>query len=167
MPMRLTSWSRHRLAERVTAASYGTVLVIAALAVLDADDVAAGLGWELVTGVGASTWVAHLYAEIVGDHLRRTAALDRQELTRAMADGCPILLATLLPAVMLLLGRLDVLDHRLALWASVVVAVLQLIGLGCFVGFAVSAHSSRAWLFAGTTAVIGITVVALKVALGH
>jgi hypothetical protein len=167
MLTRLRGWPRQRLAERVTAASYGTVLVLAALAVIEPDDVASGLGWELVTGVGVATWVAHLYAEIVGDHLRHTEVLDRKEITRAMADGFPILLATVLPASMLLLGRLDVLDHRVAVWASVAVAVLQLAGVGCFVGFAVSAHSSRAWLFAGMTAVFGVTVVALKVVLGH
>lgn len=167
MLTRVRAAPRQRLAERVTAASYGTVLVLAALAVIEADDVAAGLGWELVTGIGAATWVAHLYAEVVGDHLRHTASLGRKELTRAMADGFPILLATLLPAAMLLLGRLDVLGHRLALWASVAVAVLQLAGVGCLVGFAVSDRSSRAWLFAVMTAVFGVTVVALKVVLGH
>jgi hypothetical protein len=167
MLTRIQSWPRQRLAERVTAACYGTVLVLAALAVIESDDVASGLGWELVTGVGVATWVAHLHAEVVGDHLRHTAVLDRKEITRAMADGFPILLATVLPAVMLLLGRLDVLDHRVAVWASVAVAVLQLAGVGCFVGFAVSAHSSRAWLFTAVTAAFGVTVVALKVVLSH
>lgn len=167
MLTRLRALPQQRLAERVTAASYGTVLVLAALALIEPDDVGGGLGWELVTGVGAATWAAHLYAEVVGDHLRHTSALGRKEYTRAMADGLPILLATVLPAAMLLLGRLDVLGHRLALWASVAVAVLQLAGVACFVGFAVSAHSSRAWLFAGVTAVFGVTVVGLKVLLGH
>jgi hypothetical protein len=158
---------RQRLAERVTAASYGTVLVLASLVVIEPDEVGSGLGWELVTGVGVATWVAHLYAEVVGDHLRHTAALGRQEVTRAMRDGFPILLAAVLPAVMLGLGRLDVLAHRLALWASVAVAVVQLASVGGFVGLVVSAHSDRAWRFAGMTAMFGVTVVAIKVVLGH
>jgi hypothetical protein len=58
----------------VSAACYGTVLVLASLALIDADDVASGIGWELVTGVGVATWVAHLYAEVIGDHLRRCCA---------------------------------------------------------------------------------------------
>jgi hypothetical protein len=163
----LRSLPRQRLAERVTAASYGTVLVLASLVVIEPDEVGSGVGWELVTGVGVATWVAHLFAEVVGDHLRHSAALGRTEITRAMRDGFPILIATVLPAVMLLLGRLDVLAHRLALWASVAVAVVQLAGLGGFVGLAVSAHRESAWRFAGMTTMFGVTVVSVKVVLGH
>jgi hypothetical protein len=105
----VTHVTRERGAERLAAACYGSVLVLAALPLLDADGVDSGLGWELVTGVGVATWVAHLYAEMVGDHVRRGASLDREEIARAMADGLPILLAAVLPAVVLALGRLDVL----------------------------------------------------------
>ena len=85
------------------------MLVLASLALIDADEVASGWGWELVGGVGIATYVAHLYAEVVGDRLRRTAAQGRTEIKRAMADGLPILLAAVPPAVVLGLGRIDVL----------------------------------------------------------
>lgn len=158
---------RERLAQRVSAASYGTVLVLAALTLIDPDEVADGLGWELVTGVGLATWIAHLYAEVVGDHLRHTAAVARKETTRAMRDGLPILLATVLPAVMLLLGRLDVLAARVALWTAIGLAVLQLISVGAFVGLVVSHRGPTAWLYAATTAVLGLIVVTVKLVLGH
>jgi hypothetical protein len=167
MPKVLQAWPRERLAERVSAASYGTVLVLAALAVIDVDDVEGGFGWELVTGVGVATWLAHLYAEVVGDHLRHIAAHDRKEIRRAMADGVPILLAAVPPAIMLLLGRIDVLAARTALWGSMAVAILQLVGLGAFVGWAISTRSSSAWLYAAVTAVFGLIIVALKLVLGH
>jgi hypothetical protein len=167
IPTRLEARRREQLAERVSAASYGSVLVLAALAVVDADSVNDGWGWELVTGVGVATWIAHLYAEVVGEHLRHTAAHTRAEIARAMADGSPILLATVLPAIVLLLGRLDVLDSRASLWAAVVVAFLQLVGLGALVGQVVSARRSRAWVYAGVTAAFGLLVVSLKVVLGH
>ena len=161
-------WPRERLAERISAASYGTVLVLAALALLDAGEVASGLGWGLVTGVGLATWAAHIYAEIVGDHIRHSAAAHTStELRRAMSDGSPILLAAVPPAVMLLLGRLEVLDERIALWAAVGIAFLQLVGLGAFVGSAVSRRHSSAWTYAGVTAAFGAVVVSLKVVLGH
>jgi hypothetical protein len=158
---------RERLSERVSAASYGSVLVLAALALLGADDVASGWGWELATGVGLATWIAHLYAQVVGDHLRNRAAHGSTELTRAMADGSPILLAAVLPAVVLGLGRLEVLADRVALWAAVGVAFLQLVGLGAFVGSAVAPGRSNTWLYAGVTAAFGLAVVTLKVTLGH
>ena len=165
---RLQSWPQERIAERLSAACYGTVLVLVALPLIDADEVSSGLGWELVTGVGVATWVAHLYAELVGDHLRHGTPLDRDEITKAMLDGLPILLAAVLPACMLLLGRMDLVEPRVALWASVAVAILQLVGVGAFVGASVSARRrASVWAYAGATAAVGIAVVTLKLALGH
>jgi len=158
---------RERFAERLSAACYGTVLVLVALPLIDGDDVLSGWGWELVTGVGVATWVAHLYAEVVGDHVRDDAAVDRTLVTKAMVDGLPIPLAAVLPAVMLLLGRLEVLDERVALWAAVVVAIGQLVGVGAFVGGSVSRRGASVWSYAGATAAIGLVVVSLKIALGH
>ncbi len=164
---RLLAMPRERLAERVSAASYGTILVLAALPLINAAEVSSGWGWELVTGVGLATWAAHLYAEVVGDHVRTDAVPDRVELQLAMVDGLPILLAALPPAAILLLGRLEVLDPRLAVWAAVVVAVLQLVGLGAFVGWAVSPRRPGAWWYAAVTAAMGVAVVMLKLRLAH
>jgi hypothetical protein len=159
--------SRERLAERSAAACYGTVLVLAALPLIDPDDVASGWGWELVTGVGVATWVAHLYAEVLGDHVRRGSRLDRQEVVHAMADGLPILLASVLPAVVLALGRLEVLDPRFALWTAVVVAIVQLVGVGALVGATQSPRGASVAAYAAVTGVAGVVVVSLKLALGH
>jgi hypothetical protein len=167
MTERLAGSSRERLAERLSAACYGTVLVLAALPLINADDVSSGLGWELITGVGVTTWVAHMYAEVVGDHLRRGSSLDRAEISRAMVDGLPILLAAVLPGFMLFLGRIDVLEPRLALWSAVAAAVLQLVGVGAFVGASMSPRRPNVWWYALGTALVGIAVVSLKVALGH
>ena len=84
-----------------------------------------------------------------------------------MADGVPILLAPLLPAIVLGLGRLDVIDARFALLTAVGIAGLQLVVVGAFVGLAVSPGGRTTWSYAAVTAVIGLAVVALKVALGH
>ena len=157
---------RDRLAERVSAASYGTVLVLASLALVDEEEVASGWGWELVTGVGLATWIAHLYAEIVGDHIRQNAAPGRTEIRRAATDGFPILLAAVAPAVMLFLGRIDVLAHRGALWAAVAVAFLQLVGVGALAG-SLSDHETSPWRFAAAAGAFGVVVVGLKVVLGH
>lgn len=151
----------------MSAASYGTVLVLAALAAIDVDEVSSGLGWELVTGVGVATWVAHFYAEVVGARLRRGTAANRHDIAEAMVDGFPIPLAALLPAVMLLLGRLDVLELHVALWGAVIAALLQLVGVGAYVGAAVSRPGAGAWSYAAATTVIGMAVVSLKLFLGH
>ena len=84
----------------------------------------------------------------------------------AMVDGLPIPLAAVLPAVVLLLGRVDVLDPCHA-WPRFAVAIGQLVGVGAFVGGSVSRGGASVWSYAGVTAVIGIVVVSLKLALGH
>jgi hypothetical protein len=158
---------RDRMAERVSAAAYGTVLVLPPLVLIDAAQVASGLGWELVTGVGIATWLAHLYAEVMGDHLRHSSPLDRRELGRAVVDGLPILLAAVPPAVILLLGRLDVLDPGTALWVAIVVAFLQLVAVGAIAGSAVSGGQRLSWRYAVAAAGVGIIVVSLKLVLRH
>jgi hypothetical protein len=159
--------SRERLAERVSAASYGTILVLSALPLIGPAEVLSGWGWELVSGVGLATWVAHLYAEVVGDHVRTGAVPDRSELTGAMVDGLPILLAAVPPAVILALGRVGALDPRKAVWAAVVVAIVQLVGLGVYVGRSSMRRRGVGWWYPVATAALGVGVVLLKLRLGH
>ena len=81
-------------------------------------------------------------------------------------DGSPILLVAVPPAVMLLLGRLEVLDEGVSLWASLFVAVVQLVGIGAYVG-SVGVRGTNTWIFAAATAAVGLGVVTLKLVLGH
>jgi hypothetical protein len=163
----LSDQARERLVQRVTAATYGTVLVLAALPLIKVSGVASGVGWELVTGVGIATYIAHAYAEVMGDHVRRRSSLDRAEVARAMRDGVPILYAAVGPASALGLGGINVLSDTAALWVAVTVAVLQLVGLGLFVGWAVTPRRSHWWVYGVASAAMGVVVVALKLGLSH
>jgi hypothetical protein len=124
---------RDELAELVSAASYGTVLVLAALSVVTVSEVELGHGAELVVGVGVATWVAHLFAELLGEHVRRHEPLKRGEVKQALVDGSPILAATVLPAIALLLGRLDLITDSAARIIAILVAVLQMLSIGALV----------------------------------
>jgi hypothetical protein len=157
---------RERLAEQVSAATYGTVLVLAAVPLIDVNDVKSGLGWELVTGIGLATWVAHLFAEVLGEQLRHDVSmLDFAAIRVSMFDGLPILLAAVAPAGVLGLGRLGVLDESVALWMAFAVAFAQLALVGAFVGRVLT--GARRSLYALGTALIGILVVGIKLILGH
>ena len=79
-----------------------------------------------------------------------------------MVDGLPILLAAFLPAAVLLLGRIDVLEPRATLWAAVAVAIGQLGRIGAVVGAAVAGRRRAVWSYAVGTAIIGVAVVSLK-----
>jgi VIT1/CCC1 family predicted Fe2+/Mn2+ transporter len=86
---------------------------------------------------------------------------------RALVDGSPILASTVLPATVLVFGRLDLLTDNTARIAAVLVAVLQLFAIGAFVARVAPAPPAARWTFAATTAGIGMAVVALTVLLGH
>jgi hypothetical protein len=158
---------RERLAELVSAATYGTVLVLAALGVIGASDVALGHGAEIVAGVGLATWLAHLFAELLGGHVLHREPLHRRELERAAVDGSPIVIATILPAAALLLARLDVLANGTAKLVAIVLALLQLLLIGAFVARVAPARPGARWVFAATVAGVGLLVVLLTVLLGH
>jgi len=158
---------RDRLAERVRTASYGSVLVLAALSVVGVSDVALGHGAELVAGVGVATWVAHLFAELLAGHVQRREPLERNEVIRAAVDGSPIIASTVLPATVLLFGRLDLMTDSAARIVAIVVAVLQLFSIGVFVARVAPMRAGATWMFAGIMAGIGIVVVVLTVWLGH
>jgi hypothetical protein len=157
---------RERQAQLVSAATYGSVLVLAALGVIGVSEVAEGHGSELVAGVGLATWLAHLFAEVLGDHVARDQPLDRGELRRSAVDGSPILVAPVLPSLALLLGRLDVLALDVARWAAIAVALLQLVAIGTYVG-RVGPSRGADWAFAAATGATGVVVVVLVVVLGH
>jgi hypothetical protein len=158
---------RERLAELVSAATYGTILVLAALSVMSVSDAAERRGAELVAGVGVATWLAHLFAELLGGHVRHADPLHPSEITRAMVDGSPILFGTVLPATVLFLGRIDVLSDQTALVGAVVVTLIQLFGIGAFVARIAPTRRFAVWIFAGVTGAAGACVVALTVWLGH
>lgn len=159
--------SRDRLSEYVSAASYGSVLVLAALSVIGVSEVAEGHGAELIAGVGLATWIAHLFAELLGEHIRHHEPVDRKEVKRAAIDGSPILASTLLPAAVLMLGRFDVITHQTARVAAIVVALAQLALVGAFVARVAPVPPATTWTFGLATAGVGLIVVALTVFLGH
>jgi hypothetical protein len=164
---RIEGLPRERLAQRVSAAAYGSVLVLAALAAVGIGEIDVGSGAELVAGVGLATWLAHLFAELVAGHVEDPEPLDRAHVRQAALDGSPILAATILPALVLFLGRLDMLPDRLARVLAIAVAVLQLLAVGALVGHVTPVKSKTKWIFAVATLGIGVVVVGLTIALGH
>jgi hypothetical protein len=156
-----------RLAELVSSAAYGSVLVLAAIGVTEVSDVARGHSAELVAGVGLATFVAHVFAEILGGHVRHPEPLRRAELGRAVVDGCPILAATVLPAAVLVPASLEAVDTGAALTAALGLALVQLVLIGILVARVTPARRSDVWSFAAVTGGIGLAIAALTVWLGH
>lgn len=163
----LTRISRERLAQLVSAASYGCVLVLVALSAYSLIHIEIGHGAELVAGVGVATWIAHLYAELLGRQVEHRHRLSGREITEDMVDGSPILVSTILPGLILLLGRLEVLSATVARNIAVVVALLQLLAIGALVSRLSPAPFRAKVIFASVTVLFGLATVAISIALGH
>jgi len=158
---------RERAADLVTAAAYGSVLILGALAFVEPTDVADGHGLELIAGVGAATWVAHVFADLLGEHVRHPGPMEHGEIRWSFLSGVPILVATVLPGIAIGLGRLEVISDGGAIWTATVIAVLQMVGVGGVVGSLRAGGRRTFWWFMFATAVFGIAVTAVKVNLGH
>jgi hypothetical protein len=164
----IRAWGRAlapREAELVSAAAYGTVLVLSALTLVTVTDVASGYGLELVAGIGAATYIAHLFAETVGHQLHERRLVQVSDVTDAAIDGCPILLAALIPGMVIGAGRLQIIADETAIWIGVAVAAVQLVGLGAYVGSRLPGR--RTLPYAIGTTLVGVVVVAIKLLLGH
>ncbi len=159
--------SRERSTELISAAAYGTVLVLISLSVITASEISAGFGAELIAGVGLATWVAHLYAELLAGHVRRQRPLQRPEVVRALADGSPILASTALPAATLFLGHLDVVDVGVARTMAIVCGVIQLLAIGLVVGRLAPGRHAATWIYGGVTVGTGLVVATVASRLGH
>jgi hypothetical protein len=156
-----------RSRDRVRAASYGTVLVITALAVTSITAVDLGHSAELVLGVGAATWLAHLYAELLSRHVVERSPMRRGAALMTALDSGPIVLATVLPALALFVGRADLLSASTARTLAIVVAVAQLTAICTYVARVAPYQRRTVWLFAVATATIGLAVGVAAVILGH
>jgi hypothetical protein len=164
---RLEAMPSERLASLVTAATYGTVIVLGAVVLATPRNVESGYGLEIVFGAGVATWVAHVFADLVGDQLRRDHPLDGADLRASMIAGSPILGAALFPALALILGRLEIISGQAALWLAAAIGILELVAIGGLVAYVHRSRDVRTWRFAVAVAVIGIVVVLVKIVLGR
>ncbi len=131
-------------------------------------DVADGHGLELVAGVGVATWVAHVFADLVGEHVRHSERLTADELRWSLVSGTPILVATVLPGVALGLGRLEAISDDVAIWIATTIAIFQMVGVGATVGVLRERRAPRR--SGGSSSprrIFGLAVTAVKVQLGH
>ena len=117
-------------------------------------------------GVGAATWIAHLYAELVGDHLRHGTGLDRTESRGPRRMAFPSFLPPFHrrsccfsddSRFSMKRVRCGQLSSSLSSSSSGSGPMSDQFG---FVG-------SHAWTFAAATAAIGVGVVTMKLVLGH
>lgn len=97
---------REQAAVRSSAYVYGNIIVFATTVPLAAAELRHGHGALLVLGVAAFTYLAHVFAEVIGHNVRSEQPLTRAELWHELRDSLPVLTSGMVPAALLLAGGL-------------------------------------------------------------
>jgi hypothetical protein len=160
--------SRSALVERLGGFIYGTIIVLAVVvagARAYPDD--AGRIAVLVAVTSVVFWLAHVYAHGLAHSVARDEHLSLAELRRIARREGSIVEAALPPVAALLLGALGLLATEVAVWVAIALGLVVLAAQG--ITFA--RVERLGWLGAAgvvtANLVLGIGLVALKLALSH
>ena len=146
---------------------YGTIVVMGAIT---AGAEGTGEPWRLAAIVSATVlvlWLAHVYADGLGESIGRGRRLDRAELQSVARRELAIPLAAVAPTAAHVLGALGVLRESRAIWLALGVGLVTLAVQG--MRYARLEHLGRRGT-ATSVAVslgLGLVIVALKALVAH
>ncbi|MET7424310.1 hypothetical protein [Dactylosporangium sp. NPDC005555] len=160
--------SGHRAAARVSAYLYGNIILFATLIPVSDEQAAHGHGLKLVFGVAVSTYVAHVFAEIVGHSAQADEPMTRAAIRHEQRDSLPIVSSALLPCVLLGMAWAGWLSGGTAVLLSAIYLLVRMAMVGFLVERLRSTRPSFRTLLAGIAlATVALAIALLKVLLGH
>jgi hypothetical protein len=142
---------------------YGTVLMLAVLLGLS-EDPGAGPG-KLLGGVAVTMgvyWVVHVYAGTLAERVGHPDRRLRPIVGAVMREEWPLVEAAAVPAIPLVLGVLGVLSRDTALWAAVVLGLVDLFAWGLSVGRALRQSTLITVALGAANVGLGLVMVGLK-----
>ncbi|MFD0366059.1 hypothetical protein ACFQZZ_31855 [Nocardia sp. GCM10030253] len=161
-----------RATARLSAYVYGNILALASVAIATTATIGDGTAAALVAGTGATTFVAHVFAELVAHTsvaesptpTLRTAS----EAAAGLRDAVPIASSAGIPSALLCLGWFGVLSAQ---WAQLLAGSVIVVRLATVPIITTRIRGNSAGprvLVAGLIlAAIAALIVGAKVALGH
>ena len=147
---------------------YGNILVLTAVAGVDAARI---LDWSalcVVAGTTITTFLAHILANAIGQHLGRTGEEARLHIRGEVRDSLPIASSGSVPALMMFLGAVALVPP---LWAQLIAALI-IVGRLAFLGILVEKMTARkstfGILWSGVVlAGLSLTIVGAKIIVTH
>lgn len=160
---------REQAAARISAYVYGNILIFATLVPFTADDVEHGHAIYPVLGVAVSTYLAHVFADLIGESVRHERPLTRPDVLHELRDAVPILTSAGVPVLLLLLGRLGVLAPTGALIAAEAFLFVRMAIFGLLLDrlHATERASFRTVFVGVAVAVVAAAISLVKVLLAH
>ena len=154
--------------ETIAGTVYGTIVVMAALTA--GGPAFEDRPWRLIVVVAATAlifWIAHVYADGLGESIALGRRLDVPELGAIARREHSILLAAVLPTLALVLGALGVVGHATAVWLALGVATATLAAEGARYARLERLGRGGTSLVIAVNLGLGLAIVALKVAISH
>ncbi|MBF6467351.1 hypothetical protein IU427_19500 [Nocardia beijingensis] len=157
---------RRNAASRISAYVYGNVLSLAAL--IPVAPSADHVGILVVLGTALSTFIAHAFAEGVGQSVRQSHGLSPQERWADLRDSVPILSSAVLPCAILAAAAVGWIEPRLAQVLAESAMLVRIGGIVFVIGRLHGERPGRSTLLGAVLlACTATTVVAVKIILAH
>lgn len=157
-----------RVRSRTSAYVYGNVLVLAAVVQNNESTIASGRAVIIVLVTMVTTYLAHVLAHDVAEHIGRSSDEHQVHLRAELRDAFPIVSSGVPPALVLGMGALGWLDTELAQLLAAVIVVVRLAMTGWVVGRVSADHAPRRSRWSGVVlAIAGLVIAILKVEFLH
>jgi hypothetical protein len=160
--------SEEDLAEQLQEFVYGTVTALVVIGALDGGNLGSPRSATLVlVGTALATWLAHVFAALIGVHVRERRPVQHHEISTVFGRSWRIVTAAVPATAVLLMADLGWISLRSALSTATLLGVLQLFGVA-----AVAARRSQFTTFgilayAATATAIGAVIVTIEIAVFH
>ncbi|HEY2792836.1 MAG TPA: hypothetical protein VGJ28_10790 [Micromonosporaceae bacterium] len=161
--------ARREAAQRVSAYVYGNILVFAALVPLETGVVTSGRAVLIVLGVAVSTFIAHIFAELLGGAIEHDPdAEDDDDWWSRLRGSVPIVSSATVPAALLVAAWIGWIPATAATLASEIYVMVRLAFIGIVVARLSNTGSFTRTLLAGLAAAgVAAAISILKVLTTH
>jgi hypothetical protein len=158
------------LAERIVPANPGGViygiLAIGALLAAESGEHESYLDTLASAAIAAALyWVAHAYAELLGQRLAERERLGASALARALAHDWAIMRGAALPLLAIVVAWVAGASQQTAVIAALWSAIASVVAFELLAGVRAQASARELVFDAGVGAAMGLTVLALKIVL--
>jgi len=122
---------------------------------------------EVVATTSIVIWLAHTYANTLGESIERGHRIDRALFQRVAAHELPILVAAAAPISLLLLGDLGIVKESTSIWLAFGLGFVSLAAQGARYARVERLGTAGMLAVVALNLALGGVVVALKVLVSH
>ena len=153
--------------DHFSAAVYGSILVAALVGAMFEEQASARTMTLSLAATVVVFWISHAWSEVVGERVARGRLFDTARIKAISLEEWPLVEAGMLPCALLALSWVGLYSRTTGVVFALVVSIVQLVAWGIFAGRRTQPTWARALAVGAVDGVLGITIVALEIAVHH